>query len=123
MAPHNKPSDRSRPVENVSAPAKVGLWIIRVYRRISNLINFEPICLFRESCSHHVERVLVEEGLLRGVRAFFGRMAACRSGYSFEEHGEDWIIVLRNGAWVRSNDVSPRIRAEAERALRGSQAN
>jgi putative component of membrane protein insertase Oxa1/YidC/SpoIIIJ protein YidD len=39
-------------------------------------------CVFRESCSRHVYRIVRDEGAIRGMIAFARRLRRCRHGYS-----------------------------------------
>ncbi|MDZ7268367.1 MAG: membrane protein insertion efficiency factor YidD [candidate division KSB1 bacterium] len=88
------------------------LWI-QLYR------NFVPEgkrrrCLFRESCSHHVERIARERGSFAAITAFLARARHCRPGYGFEWDADSdvWFLVCANGAKIPKVMVSEHILSE-----------
>ncbi len=71
-------------------------------------------CLFRESCSHHVERIARERGGIAAIKAFLARARHCRPGYGFEWDADSgaWFLVCTNGAKIPKVMVSEHILSE-----------
>jgi len=89
------------------------LWVIKLYRR-----RVPPEkrrrCLFRESCSEHVERVAREYGGWAALKALLARARRCRPGYGFEwsTNNEVWLLVCADGAKIPAARVSKQIVSE-----------
>jgi len=57
-------------------------------------------CLFRESCSVHVERIARESGYRAALHALVKRLRCCRPGYGFQFISEtkSWELVCKDGS-------------------------
>ena len=75
------------------------IWAVRIFRRVVPPQRRRS-CLFRESCSRHVERIAVEQGAVAALGAAWRRFRACRPGYSFEVDAQttDWELVCVDGS-------------------------
>lgn len=95
------------------------LWVvpIRMYRQVATAVGFQRNCLFRESCSVHVERITLDQGLIKGLDAARWRLSVCRPGYRFEIADGTWVLVLLDGSPIESEHVSAPLVAEAEMFL------
>lgn len=71
-------------------------------------------CLYRESCSQHVERIARERGGFAAIKAFLARARHCRPGYGFEWDADSnaWFLVCANGAKIPDVMVSEHILSE-----------
>ncbi len=71
-------------------------------------------CVYRESCSHHVERTARESGLMAGLRALLVRYRNCRGNYRsvFVAAEKKWTLHLASGEVLDVNEISPRLRRE-----------
>jgi len=89
------------------------IYLIRLYRRF-----FPPEkrrrCLFRESCSQHVERVARERGGFAALKAFLARARSCRPGYGFQwdANAGTWFLVCADGAKIPAAKVSDNVVSE-----------
>src|ERR1041384_4634371 len=61
-------------------------------------------CLFRETCSRYVYREIESNGTLKGLRALWDRICACRPGFQLRVHQHRFEIVCRNGATIQDGD-------------------
>ncbi|WP_444660006.1 membrane protein insertion efficiency factor YidD [Flavobacterium columnare] len=43
--------------------------------------NKKPRCIFRKSCSHFIYEETLQNGFLKGLKAFHYRFKNCRSGF------------------------------------------
>jgi hypothetical protein len=98
------------------------IGMILLYRRLIPPHRRRP-CLFRETCSLHIERVTREAGGLAAMRALLKRIRCCRPGYAFEfvEESNAWELVCKDGSRFVEAEVAPHIVAEyytIERQLR-----
>jgi putative component of membrane protein insertase Oxa1/YidC/SpoIIIJ protein YidD len=66
-------------------------------------------CLFKESCSHHVYRHIVEGGFFKGLSALKRRIKKCRKGYQLYSGLSGFEIELADGTIVKENEISQRI--------------
>jgi len=87
---------------------------IRGYRAAARVTGFRRNCLFRVSCSRHVEAVARAHGAVAAVRAMRLRFANCRPGYAFDFDESDWAITCIAGLRVDSADASVHVHREAE---------
>lgn len=71
-------------------------------------------CLFRESCSQHVERIAREQGGLAALKAFLARARRCRPGYGFEweAHTGTWFLVCADGSKIPPAHAATHLAAE-----------
>lgn len=63
-------------------------------------------CLFRESCSRHVYRILAEKGFKAGVSALYTRYRKCRPGYKWEEQNGKRLLILVDGSRLQEEEIS-----------------
>lgn len=68
-------------------------------------------CLFAESCSAHVARVLLTDGTLAGLKALLGRLRRCRPGYQYMASLGGGVFVLRDGSTLLVQDSSDELRS------------
>jgi len=89
------------------------IWIIWIYRWLMPS-GHRKVCLFRESCSMHVERVARESGCVAAFCALIKRFCCCRPGYSFQFTDETnaWEFVCADGSRFSESEVAPHIAAE-----------
>ncbi len=86
---------------------------IHLYRRASRFLPCGRTCLFAESCSRHVERMVRHHGSRAGLRAFRDRWTACRPGYSFEFADHGWKIICADGSVIAGPETSAAVHGEA----------
>lgn len=55
--------------------AKVAVWLIRLYQRLSRL--FPPVCRFQPTCSEYMIQAIQTHGFLRGVVLGVWRILRC----------------------------------------------
>lgn len=93
--------------------ARLILWLISLYRR-SIPPHKRRRCLFRESCSQHIERIAREHGGFAAMKAFMARARSCRPGYSFEwsTNAATWSLLCADGSKVSETMVSEQIVSE-----------
>ena len=71
------------------------------------------MCLFKESCSRHVYRILNEQGFKSGLKAFKTRYRSCRSPYALITTDEGvYQLHLCTGEIVDEHHMSPVILRE-----------
>lgn len=89
------------------------VYLIQLYRRHIPAEKRRH-CLFRESCSQHVERIAREHGGFAALKAFLARARSCRPGYSFEWSTDSgaWLLVCANGAKIPAAKASVHAAAE-----------
>lgn len=65
-------------------------------------------CLFKENCSSHVYRVTVEQGALKGFKAFLLRWRQCRPDYHIMPASSDkeLVIKLADGSLISADQFS-----------------
>lgn len=84
------------------------LALIKAYRLfLKPFLN--QTCLYRESCSVHVERITKEEGFSKGLRALNMRIQNCREGYIIMGSGEDLQLITRTRLIVPKEAINPQI--------------
>jgi len=83
---------------------------IQLYRKIVPPESRKR-CLFRESCSAHVERVAREMGCKAAFRALIKRQRCCRPGYGFQFLPEThtWELVCMDGSRFGENELAAHI--------------
>jgi len=66
------------------------LFSIRIYRK---LIPAEKrrMCLYKETCSNYVERIVREKGFIEGLRALVFRFRNCNGSYTHWKEAELYI--------------------------------
>lgn len=90
-------------------------WAIGAYYRAVPAER-RHTCLFRETCSQHVERIAIEAGAVAAVRALWRRFRCCRPGYHFEINADSgaWQLVCADGsrfpASVAAAGLAPELR-------------
>lgn len=89
------------------------LRLIQLYRRCIPPEKRRR-CLFRESCSEHVERVARERGGFAALKAFLARARSCKPGYSFEwsTNSGAWQLLCADGSKIPAARVSAHVAAE-----------
>lgn len=89
------------------------LWLIQLYHCYIPPAKRRR-CLFRESCSQHVERIARERGGFAAIKAFLARARHCRPGYGFEWDADSGacFLVCANGAKIPKVMVSEHILSE-----------
>jgi putative component of membrane protein insertase Oxa1/YidC/SpoIIIJ protein YidD len=60
-------------------------------------------CLFRVSCSRHVEQAARQRGLVAGLAALLSRMRRCKPGYRLSTKGGDLHLILADGSQAVSS--------------------
>lgn len=71
--------------------------------------KFRGKCLFNESCSNYVLRMLKEKGLRSGLDALKFRMKNCKPGYYITDIKDQKIIVTKEGYVIENNDINYKI--------------
>jgi putative component of membrane protein insertase Oxa1/YidC/SpoIIIJ protein YidD len=66
-------------------------------------------CLFKESCSVHVERITNESGFLAGYKALRFRMENCQPGYHFLVRGDNQILITKREIEIPIKEINPLI--------------
>jgi putative component of membrane protein insertase Oxa1/YidC/SpoIIIJ protein YidD len=82
--------------------------IIRVYRALPAHMKRRQ-CIFAETCSAHVLRVVQTGGFAAGCRAFAHRWRTCRPprGAWFDDAAEAWTVQLVDGSEVDACELAP----------------
>lgn len=57
-------------------------------------------CIYRETCSHHVYRIAIEEGFVAGVNALLHRVRTCRPGYRPSSDASGLGLILNDGSFL-----------------------
>ncbi len=84
------------------------LALIKAYRLfLKPFLN--QTCLYRESCSVHVERITKEQGFRQGLRALTLRIENCREGYTILGTGEDLQLITRTRSIVPKEAINPQL--------------
>ena len=84
------------------------LALIKAYRLfLRPFLN--QTCLYRESCSVHVERITKEQGFSMGLRALTTRIQNCREGYTILGSGEDLQLITRTRLIVPKEAINPQL--------------
>lgn len=66
-------------------------------------------CLFKETCSVHVHRLIKEKGLIAGFIAFIRRVKKCRNGYSIYLNDNEFEMSLADGTTIYQDEISPKL--------------
>jgi putative component of membrane protein insertase Oxa1/YidC/SpoIIIJ protein YidD len=66
-------------------------------------------CLFHESCSRHVYRIVGEQGSIAGIKALLTRYRQCRPGYKLEKTASGWEMTLADGTTLKNEEISKNI--------------
>ena len=90
---------------------------IRLYRLASRRIRRGRSCLFRVSCSRHVEHVASKHGFRASIAAMKARFRSCRPNYTFEFDDTGWWVVCRDGYRIGCEEVAPSVVLEARVCL------
>lgn len=69
--------------------------------------RFKRPCLFRETCSCHVHRILSNEGFFAGIRALIRRFQMCRPSYHVIFTEADISLRLADNSMLAAADVAP----------------
>lgn len=82
------------------------LFIIKCYWQVVPP-HKRRYCLFRESCSRYVFRVVLEQGSIQGFKAFARRYRTCRPGYQIDRlpNGQPFVI-FPNGEIIDEQLIS-----------------
>jgi len=85
------------------------MWAIRFYWKIIPPENRNR-CIFSESCSNHVFRLIKEKGLIVGFKAFVYRFKNCRNGYNIEINNDNHLrLKLISGDYLEINQINKRV--------------
>ena len=65
------------------------------------------VCIYKESCSKHVFKILKEEGSISGIKATFRRLKNCNNSYKIEK--EDGTLRIRTSTEeiIEFNNINP----------------
>ncbi|MBL7821222.1 MAG: membrane protein insertion efficiency factor YidD [Saprospiraceae bacterium] len=66
-------------------------------------------CLFRETCSNHVYRLIKEKGFIKGFLGFISRIKKCRSGYTIYVGNKGFEVKLADGTTINQDEISPQL--------------
>lgn len=96
------------------------IWAIHLYRRLVPPERRRR-CLFRESCSMHIERIAREAGTLAAMLAMVKRLRSCRPGYGFHvlQENNRWELLCKDGSRFPQSDVASHIVAEYHTIMGG----
>ena len=72
-------------------------------------------CLFKESCSVHVERITNESGLRAGINALRFRTKNCQPGYHIMGTGDGIVLITQCRSIVPRSDINPALLADHSR--------
>lgn len=79
------------------------LVVIQLYWRIIPAKD-RRICLFKESCSVHVYRITISNGLIAGIKALLVRHKQCRPQYvHISIEGKEFVVLADNSLLEREN--------------------
>lgn len=80
--------------------------VIHVYRWLPARLKRQ--CLFKETCSSFVDRVVRESGFWQGLRALRTRVAECQPGYLvyFDNEAKGWQVRFANGSVSNSSHIA-----------------
>ncbi len=69
---------------------------------------FKRKCLFKETCSAHVLRIVYESGLRAGLLTLRKRVSQCRPNYSvfFDADVNGWQVCFADGSVASSGQVA-----------------
>ena len=82
------------------------IGLIRAYRILIRPI-YPKTCLYKESCSIHVERIARHDGTRAGLKALRYRMANCRSGYHILKDDGQFQLITEQRMIVHEEDINP----------------
>lgn len=66
-------------------------------------------CLYRESCSNHVKRVLKEDGLTAGWQALRKRIKNCKPGYILVKESNHILLITVQNHVIPEMEIDQRI--------------
>lgn len=66
-------------------------------------------CLFKETCSKHVHRLVKEKELSIGILALLNRVKKCRIGYVLYLGNEGIEMKLADGTTINEEEISPNL--------------
>jgi len=92
------------------------LIIIKLYRLVFKRF-VRSACLFKTSCSLHVEAEYIANGNRAGWRALLRRYQDCRPGYSFVLIDKEPFLVTSSGHAYPKNELSSTLKSELEKTL------
>lgn len=93
--------------------ARLLVVAIHLYRWMARRVGFSRTCLYRESCSAHVEAVARTRGFTAAWSAMMTRFSSCRPGYTFEYDDTGWWIATVDAQSVHAGEASGALVAEA----------
>jgi len=79
-------------------------FVIRLYWLIPK--RFRRDCLYKESCSKHVYRIISEEGFSKGIRALKHRINTCQPHYKLIDVDGQRTLIHQNGHSIQSNQLA-----------------
>ena len=82
------------------------IGLIRAYRILIRPV-YPKTCLYKESCSIHVERITRQDGTRAGLNALRYRMANCRLGYHILEDDRHFQLITQQRMIVHEEDINP----------------
>lgn len=65
------------------------------------------VCLFHESCSNHVYRVVINESIAEGIKAFRKRFSECKTPYLIVKQGSETYMHLNTGRVLTKDEINP----------------
>lgn len=66
-------------------------------------------CLFRESCSRYVYRMIKDKGFIAGCKALKKRVLQCRPGYVLYKVDNRFELQLKNGSIIPEDQIAERL--------------
>ncbi|MDI9310437.1 MAG: membrane protein insertion efficiency factor YidD [Limnohabitans sp.] len=86
------------------------LLIIRLYW-LTKPKNRRPKCIFRQSCSNFVYEETLQNGFLKGLKAFHYRFKNCRSGFEiFKNPTSNKIqMILPSKKVIEEEEIAERL--------------
>lgn len=73
--------------------------------------NKRKRCIFKESCSNYIYRIINDKGIVLGIFAFKKRYEECRPGYTIYKYTQNntFELSLVNGRIIQTNKISKRL--------------
>jgi hypothetical protein len=86
------------------------LFFIRLYWRLIPEVSRKQ-CIFKESCSRYVYRIISDEGFIPGLQAFVERWKKCKPGYIIKNSndGKNIELLLKDGTVLEKKDIADSI--------------
>lgn len=69
-------------------------------------------CLFKETCSKHIYRSVIEKGIMSGILACIKRVKKCRNGYVLYLGNSGFEMKLVDGTILNEDEISPNLLEE-----------